>query len=224
MLWYKNWRETIPMLLFLQIFFIQFLTPNAWRIFAPDYNPAFFGVFILVGFMFLGGSGIRTRLGFARMKSSSIQSTLYTLSLPVSRRRLLIARALLGLLEMLLVSIILAILVLCTIGPRNYLTISTMSRMLIVCFSFGMAFYFFSTLMATVLHGAYHLLTCYFLFNALLLGSERLGWLSTYVGFRTLLRSVVISGIYPWLQMGISVAAGMIFLFLSVKIVESQEY
>jgi hypothetical protein len=224
MLWYKNWRETIPMLVFLQIFFVQFLTPNAWHIFSPDYNPAFFGIFILVGFMFLGGSGIRTRLGFYGMKPSSIQSTLYTLSLPVSRRRLLLVRAALGLLEMAAISIVLAALVLWIIGPQKNLTITAMIRTLLVSFSFGIGFYFLSTFLATVLHGAYHLLACYFLFNAFLVFSERLGWLSAYVGFRTVLHSVAITGAFPWIQMGISVALGGIFLLASIKIVQAQEY
>ena len=224
MLWYKNWRETLPMLVYLQIFFVQFLFPNTWNIFSPDYSPAVFAVFMLYGFMFLGGSGIRTRLGFSRMKSNSIQSTLYTLSLPVTRRRLLLVRSALGLLEMAAISILLAALVLWIIGPRENLTVTTMGHTLLVVIAFGIGFYFFSTLLATFLRGAYFLLTCHCSFCLFVVLSERLGWLSAYLGLRTVLRSVSATGSLPWLQMVTCVVLGGICLFASIRIVEAQEY
>jgi len=224
MLWYKNWRETMPMLVFLQIFFVQFLFPNTWKIFSPDYSPAIFAIFMLYGFMLLGGSGIRTRLGFSRMKSSSIQSTLYTLSLPVTRRRLLLVRSAIGFLEMVAISILLAGLVLWIIGPREALTVMAMGHTLLVVFAFGIGFYFFSTLLATFLHGAYFLLICHCLFCVFVVFSERLGWLSAYMGLRTVFRSVSATGSLPWLQMVTCVVLGGICLLASIKIVEAQEY
>src|SRR5271163_2025219 len=110
MLWFKAWLET-RLRLFLALammsgFMILFHSMGAKAVPPPGRKSAAFGYlvfnvpcFVIFTCMFLAGAGIATQPSFQATKGLH-GSTLFTLSLPVSRFRLLAVRAGFGWLEM----------------------------------------------------------------------------------------------------------------------------
>jgi hypothetical protein len=108
MLWYKSWRETQYRLLFslgvagfwLIVFFaMRFIAPPPGA--RPAANFAFIATtFVVVIYTWLAGAGIVTQPAFQAAGGGLYGSTQFTLSLPVSRFRLLAIRAGIGWLEM----------------------------------------------------------------------------------------------------------------------------
>src|SRR5580704_6212326 len=103
MLFYKNWMETWPRLCLFTAFLliISSVAVHAAETHpvAAQQLPVYFG-FLFVTFFpaILAGSGIGTQPSF-RPGRGLLGSTLFTLSLPVSRFRLLATRSALGILE-----------------------------------------------------------------------------------------------------------------------------
>ncbi len=106
--WYKGWLETRPRVIFLLLFnglYFSFLIavlakalPSGFA--GPDIPPwvtrlifAEFAFPFFFIYAFLSGSGITTPFVVGSREQSSSKTTLYTLSLPMSRRRLLFVRA-----------------------------------------------------------------------------------------------------------------------------------
>src|ERR1700729_2211143 len=107
MLWYKGWLETRYRLLFMLVSMSAFVIFLA----SAGSNAPYRGIRPVVGFIsvsvpafvvmicaMLGGAGIATQSAFQATKGLH-GSTLFTLSLPVSRLRLLAVRASIGWLE-----------------------------------------------------------------------------------------------------------------------------
>ena len=112
MLWYKNWLETRSRFFFILIIIVFVFTLLGFRLLLgyvkpEEINPPFLIVTLvsLSGFASLAGTGVRTQAGHLTMIPNP-RSTVYTLSLPVSRRRLLLMRSALGLLEATILSLI----------------------------------------------------------------------------------------------------------------------
>lgn len=102
MLWHKGWLETRYRLLFLLGFAVFFL---ALQHRAGDSREAMLGLLsfgvpalVIMSCSMLAGTGVATQPSFVAAKGIH-GSTLFTLSLPVSRFRLLLIRAALGWLE-----------------------------------------------------------------------------------------------------------------------------
>src|SRR5262249_50279998 len=105
MLWYKNWLETRGRILFLLAFI---LFPVALRMatsrpanptaLAEQRSMAFLAFYWAVPTIMLAGAGVKTQPGAAATRGLH-GSMYFTLTLPVSRLRLLAVRAGLGWLE-----------------------------------------------------------------------------------------------------------------------------
>ncbi len=110
MLWLKGWLETrwrIGLVLFISVFLLGF-GPERLRsvpvAVQPRLIPALWGnMSVLLAFLtavMLAGSGIQTvSTGPGRSDKSGEESTLFTLSLPVTRTRLFLVRTIVGVLE-----------------------------------------------------------------------------------------------------------------------------
>src|SRR5580658_10014150 len=107
MLWHKGWLETRFRLLFLlgfAVFLVVFLHSVGVKP-PPPGSPPLSGLpimltsFTAVAYAMLAGAGINTQPAFQAAKGLH-GSTLFTLSLPVSRFRLLLIRASIGWIEM----------------------------------------------------------------------------------------------------------------------------
>src|SRR5688572_14645917 len=107
MMWFRAWLETRSRVAFTIAWLAMFIgilaSASANRRGAPGSLPrlldilSFVWVFVPV---WLAGSGVRTQAGFGRGATRGLHgSTLFTLSLPVTRTRLMIVRAILGLVE-----------------------------------------------------------------------------------------------------------------------------
>jgi hypothetical protein len=128
MLWLKGWLETRSRVVFALLWALTFLLLFASAVDrskpiegSANSLPVLLNALALVWVfvpVWLAGSGIRTQPPFGRGARGLHGSTQFTLSLPVSRTRLLLVRATLGLLETAAV-IVLLVLVLWTVLPRS---------------------------------------------------------------------------------------------------------
>jgi ABC-2 type transport system permease protein len=179
---------------------------------------AFFSVFFAV---FLAGAGIRTQAPFAAMKGLD-GSKYFTLSLPVSRFRLIAVRAGVGFLEFASVIVI----VYCTawILFRPVLGNSTpadLFEFIFAAITCTACFHFVSVLLATFLDDVWQN------FASLLVAI--LAWLAVsrispnglaFLGTK----SPLITHSLPWPAIAISIALSAILFFAALKIVQTREY
>jgi hypothetical protein len=235
MLWYKNWLETWPRVMFLLLWsgiyllFPAFIGPGHGARnpvpTAPEQLRLISSVFsfpFVFAFVFLAGNGIRTQPSIGPAAHSYGKSSLYTLSLPVSRRRLLLVRAALGLVEMAAVSVALALLFWFLYARANT-DMAGMAGHLMKVFACGIGFYFLSTLFATFVEDPFHTIATV-AFCTLLMILNSSGWIPGYLNVIGLIGSNGVTGLLTWIQMAACVALGGICLIASIKIVESQEY
>ncbi len=229
MLWHKGWLETRYRLLFALAFvaFLQILQHK------PGASPQ--GVFGLILFAnpmlvvmtcsLLAGAGVTTQPSFVASKGIH-GSTLFTLSLPVSRLRLMSVRAAIGWLEAIGV-----IGVLCCaawflspalramVGPGTMLQYAAT---LIAC---GSSIYSVSVLLGTFLDDQWRTW-------GTMLTSAGLWWLSTHTAlpafldiFRGMGRgSPLISHTVPWNAILFSVLLAAVLLFAALSVLRAREY
>ena len=230
MLWYKNWLETKPWVGFVSAILLIFLflitVIDSPRV--PDLKSGPEGRLLLVpmlallGFLFLAGSGIRSQPSIFNLYLSSKESAAYTLSLPVSRRRVLLLRAAAGLLEASLISIIFVILWFWIAGSRESLTTISLARHFVKLFAGGVEFYFLSTFLATFLNDFCHKAAmCLVPFLLFIYGAQ--GYIPKHLNILDMMLSPI-TGTLPWPQITVSLALGGVFLVASIKVVESQEF
>ena len=237
MLWYKGWLETRFRLLFTLGFIAFFMVtvqhsaqnsaasvPHAS---AAVLNAATFGnaILLLMIYAMLAGAGIVTQPSFQAAKGIH-GSTLFTLSLPVSRLRLLAVRAAIGWLEGAA-----EVAILCCgmwfLSPliRRMATPTEMAEYaatLIVC---GSALYFLSVLLATFLDDQWRV------WGTMIAGAA-LFWLSRHVSLPASIDIVqaigkgspLIAHAIPWAAMDFSLALAAIFFFAALKVVQTREY
>src|SRR5262245_15490660 len=114
-MWMKGWLETRSRVVFALVWTASYVllmaAPGREMVKSSDTLGIVLSMLAL-GFVFvpvwLAGSGIRTQQPFGFSSTKGLHgSTLFTLSLPVSRTRLLLVRAALGLLEMVGVIVVL---------------------------------------------------------------------------------------------------------------------
>lgn len=235
MLWYKAWLETRFRLLFslvvmglLLVFTYSIRTAAP----APGARIPVFGIvlfsipsFVVVICAMLAGAGISTQPSLQATKGLH-GSTLFTLSLPASRLRLLAVRAGFGWLEMAG-----AIGTLCcgmwfaSSQLRGAVTVGEMfeyAETLIACAS---ALYFLSVMMATFLDDQWRVW-------GTMLSAAALWWLSTHTPlpasmniFRAMGEgSPLVAHTMPWLAMTFSLGLATILFFAAFKVVQHREY
>ncbi len=173
----------------------------------------------------LAGAGIRTQSPF-RAKAGLHGSTHYTLSLPVSRLRLLTVRALWGLLET--AGIVMFMIVSAwSLFPlvRGDSTVSDLLKFLLAALSSVLCFYFMSVAIATVLDEMWQVYGSYCLAG--------LAWWATVhfslppsakvFGYSTG-ASPLMTHSLPWPAMAISLITAIVLFLVALKIVNRYEY
>jgi hypothetical protein len=234
MFWYKGWLETKFKLLlmlgcmafYLVVFYLMRTTAAP-----PGARPAaVFGLtatsFAVLLYTWLAGAGINTQPSLQAVKGLH-ESTLFTLSLPVSRLRLLAVRASLGWLEMAG-----GILAWCYGGwfvlPVVRGSVSAVDMLeyvvaLIVCAS---SLYFLSVLLGAFLDDQWRMWVT-------LMASGMIWMLCTFVRLPTSINVVraamgesspLVAHTMPWMAMLCSLVLTAIFFVAAVKVVQLREY
>jgi hypothetical protein len=235
MLWHKGWLETRFRLLFTLGFTTLILVLQySVRTAAPPpgaKSPAFGLVMfsnptlVVMICALLGGAGIVTQPSLQATKGLH-GSTLFTLSLPVSRLRLLAVRASIGWLES--VGVIGALCCGMWLVSPVFRAIGTPVEMfeyagtLIACAS---ALYCLSVLLATFLDDLWRTWGTMLFFAAL-------WWLSTHTPlpasaniFRAMREgSPLLAHTMPWTAMAFSLGLAVILFFAALKVVQTREY
>jgi hypothetical protein len=229
MLWYKGWRETRFRLLFslgfiglmlVQLRSVGVKTPDGVRAIA------------LIGWIcvasisiMLAGAGIATQPSFQATKGLH-GSILFTLSLPVSRFRLLAVRAGLGWLEMsgAIAAMWCAMWLLFPL-LRAAASPEAMIKHTVVLIACASGLYSIVVLLATFLDDQWRLFGSFIVFGAL-------WWLSNHTPlpasaniFRAMSDgSPLIARTVPWMAMAFSLELAAILFFAALKVVQTREY
>lgn len=235
MLWHKAWLETrfrllfsLAVMSFLLVF--SYSTRNVPPVpggRSPIVGIAMFSIpsFVVVMCTMLAGAGIITQPSFQAAKGLH-GSTLFTLSLPVSRFRLLAVRAGLGWVEMAgAIGVLCCGMWLASSQLRGAATAVEMfeyAETLIACAS---TLYFLSVMMATFLDDQWRVW-------GTMIGSAVLWWLSTHTPLPASMNifqamgedSPLVAHTMPWLAMTFSLGLAAILFFLAFQVVQRREY
>jgi len=222
MLWYKGWLETRFKLL-VSLGFLGFILVTLYSLRTPVTGLVVMAItFVIMIYTILAGTGIAGRSSFRSTKGSA----LFTVSLPVTRFRLLAVRAGLGWLEMSG-----AIGALCwgmwLVSPVASATVTAgemfeYAGTLVACSS---SLYSMAVLLATLLGARWSGWGCMIAFGAL-------WWLSTHTPMPASLdvvramneSSPLLAHTMPWPAMGVSLALAAVLFFAALKIVQTREY
>jgi len=235
MLWYKGWLETrIKLLLslcFTALVLIFVRTAGA-KTPPPGAKSAVFGfvVFSIPSLVvmvctWLAGAGIATQPSIQATKGLH-GSTLFTLSLPVSRLRLLAVRASLGWLGMAgLIGAECCGMWILLPGLKETATAIEMFEFWGAVLACASALYFISVLLATFLDDQWRMW-------GTLLGSVALWWIPSHTPlpasadiFRGMGEgSPLLAHAMPWTAMGVSLGLSAILFFAALKVVQTREY
>jgi hypothetical protein len=230
MLWYKGWLETRLRLLFsiALVSLVLYLLPwtrNAEAKGAPVFLQTTIPTFMVMFCAMLAGAGIATQPPFQVTKGLH-GSMLFTLSLPVTRLRLLAVRAAVGWLELaamigfLCCELWLAIPVVRTSATPFFMC--EYAATLIVCFS---SIYFLSVLLATFLEDQWRV-------QGTVLAVAGWWWLYHRVSlpvstdiFQAMGKaSPLFAHTMPWPAMEFSLVLAAILFFAALKVVQIREY
>jgi ABC-2 type transport system permease protein len=235
MLWYKAWLETRW-----RFGFVVGSILFAWA--APLWTPLFhlrlpagvvesrlwvgvhMATVILYIFaaIFLAGSGINTQTTYSATTGFH-PSMLFTLSLPVSRRRLLFVRAGLGALQ---TSILVAIMAAYTLFARPEATTAPQFLIYlaraIIC---TMAVYALSTLLACLFDEMWQFYGAFLFCIAAFVLQLRISWVSWLSPYRGMsLISFPITGPMPWAPVISSLVLMAVLMYASMLIIQRKEY
>jgi hypothetical protein len=228
MLWHKNWFETRSRFIFnlamiTGVFAFLGILLLVGTIKPDQNNPPYTVITLvsLIGFMTVAGNGVRTQAGHLTMTPNP-KSTVYTLSLPISRCRLLLMRSALGLIEGTVLSLICAIFMWILLhGRANIFDFAIPLFVTIVC---GIWIYFVTTFLSTFVNEGLYIWLYWFIL-VLYYGLVIQDWLPPYLHILKAVESPIgIRIAIPWLSMALYLAMGGIFLFASIKVLESQEH
>ena len=233
MLWYKGWLETRFRLLFL-LGFASFLVVFLHTVGVkppPPGSPPLSGLpimltsFTVVAFAMLAGAGINTQPAFQATKGLH-GSTIFTLSLPVSRFKLLLVRASVGWIEM--TALIGALCVgLWLLLPMVQATMKVgeifeFAGTMVFC---GSGFYFLSVLLGTLLDDQWRIWGSMIAFGALQLASSSLH-LPASINIVGAMETAppLVAHTMPWTTMAFSVGLAVILFCAALKIARTREY
>ncbi len=230
MLWYKGWLETRFRLVFslafigLILFLLHSVPPeNKSKIFAIlEYSTL---SILMVICAMLAGAGIVTQAPFQAKKGLQA-STLFTLSLPVSRLRLLAVRAGLGWLEAAGTIAVLCCGMWLISPPLKRMTTPVemleYAGTLIACVS---VIYFLSVLLATFLDDAWRIW-------GTMIGAAAFWWISSHTPlpeFANIFRAMgkgspLIAHTTPWNAIAFSLVLSTILFFVALRVVRTRQY
>lgn len=233
MFWYKAWLETkfkfllalAFMVFYLIVFYLMRNLPPP-----PGGRPALAlgltaTVFAVILYTWLAGTGIDTQPGFRATKGLH-GSTLFTLSLPVSRLRLLTVRAGIGWLEMAV-----AILAWCcglwlTLRLAGSVSAADMLEYVVALIVCASSLYFLSVLLGTFLDDQWRMYTTAMATGTLwMLGTfVRLPKSANIVQAIMGESSPLVSHAMPWMPMLFSLVLAAVFFLAALKIAQLREY
>ncbi len=235
MLLYKGWLETRFRLLFTLSFMGLLLvfvhsagtTAPAAGARSPIAGIVLFSnpTFVVMICAMLAGAGIATQPSFQAVKGIH-GSTLFTLSLPVSRFRLLAVRATIGWLEMAgAIGTICCGMWFASLQIRSLIKVTEMFEYAVTLIACGSTLYFLSVLIATFLDDQWRVW-------GTMIGSAALWWLSSRAlippsadVFRAMGEgSPLIAHAMPWTAMAFSLGLAAILFFAAFKVVQQREY
>jgi hypothetical protein len=226
-LWTKGWLETRRIFMFVLWVFAAnlgaaFILDSRAALKASDLLATMLLIWVFFPSM-LAGNGIRTP-GVFRATAGTHQSMYFTLSLPVSRMRLLAVRLGVGLLETLVIDIAVVIAMMVSFPVlRNASSSGDAVCYIIEVVAYTFALYSFSTLWATFLEGPWRVWGTFLLVIAM-------RWLVAHS-----LRGVdILNGIaggapliehkLNWAGIAVPVGLTVVFLAGAFKVVDSREY
>lgn len=227
MLWYKGWLETRFRLAFVLavVTFMLFVQSSASNRGDAGAVIAASGFSVLLICVFLAAAGIATQQSLQAAKGLH-GSTLFTLTLPVSRFRLLAVRAGLGWLEMSA-----GVVWLCSLlwflfptirertTPREMVEYATV---LIAC---GSAPYCVPVLLATFLDDLWRVWASLMCYAALWSLANRIPALASVNFFLAMGdRSPLLTHTMPWTAMASALGLAAVLFFAALKVVQTREY
>lgn len=232
MLWYKGWLETRFRVLFLLVivlptigFVLRHIDPPLPHVAVEEILNALTFLLLLIPLM-LAGAGIKTQDILFGTSKGLHGSQYFTLSLPVSRARLLATRAGLGMLETVGVFAVASCVAWFMLPvPRTYLTVSGLFAhwgTVSICMS---AFYFLTVLLATVLGDPEEMGVSAILILILHLLSKTVSVPPSLNIFRAMgASSPLFTHTFPWASMGVSLGAAAILFLAAMRVVQTREY
>jgi hypothetical protein len=229
MLWHKGWLETRYRLLFalgffgfFQVFQLQLLsTPGGITALVLFSGP----VLVVMIFTLLAGAGVTTQPSFVVSKGIH-GSTLFTLSLPVSRLRLLSVRAAIGWLEGIgVIGVRCCVLWFFSPALRAMASPGAMLQYAATLIACGSAIYFASVLLGTILDEQWRTW-------GTMLVSAVLWWLSTHAPIPVFLDifrgmgkgSPLIAHTMPWGAIVFSVLLAAVLFVAARSVLRAREY
>lgn len=227
MLWYKAWLETRFRLLFVLVvvtLMFTFETYGGTKVAAmPILFSAGMSVWLLC--VFLAAAGMATQPGLQAAKGLH-GSTLFTLTLPVSRLRLLAVRASLGWLEMAGgVGVICCFLWLLFPVIRRGATPLEMAAYAVVLIVCGSVFYCITVLLATFLDDLWRVWGSFMCYGALWWLASRIPAPAAANIFRAMGdRSPILTHTMPWTAMAFALGLAAVLLFAALQVARIREY
>jgi hypothetical protein len=226
MLWYKGWLETRFRLVFVSaVVALMFITQSYGS--KVDVRVVLFmaGVSMWLTCVFLGAAGIVTQQSLQAAKGLH-GSTLFTLTLPVSRLRLLAVRAGLGWLEMAggigWICCLLWFLFPVIRGGATPPEMAEYAVVLIVC---GSAFYCITVLLATFLDDLWRVWGSFICYGAIWWLTEKIPAPASLNVFRAMQDgSPLLAHTMPWTPMAFALGLAAILFLAALKVVQRREY
>ncbi len=229
MLWVKAWLETkwrflyalslpLAMLVLFVLNGIGSIKPGPTMMIAISFSLIFAAIY-------LAGTGVKTQSPFQMTKGLQ-GSTYYTLSLPVSRLRLLVVRAGCGLLETTCINTIVIALA-WTLFPlvRANSTAVDLLKTILAAAICTACIHFVSIFLATFLEETWHIFGSMFVVVVAWWSLSRLSLRPSLNVFRFLGgASPLITHALPWPAMGVSLISSAILFLFALKVVQSREY
>jgi len=227
MLWYKGWLETRFRLVFVLVVVAFLFITQSYGGSKVDVRAVIFtaGTSVWLMCVFLAAAGIVTQQSLQAAKGLH-GSTLFTLTLPVSRFRLLAVRASLGWLEMAAgigwVCCLLWFLFPVIRGGTTPQEMVEYAAVLIVC---GSAFYCITVLLATFLDDLWRVWGSFICYGAIWwLASKIPAPASVNVFLAMGDGSPVLAHTMPWTPMAFALGLAAVLFFAALKVVQRREY
>lgn len=224
----KGWLETRLLLLVALFFFALNIASELVRMAQPLANPAPALMDFLVLWVFvpplMAGNGIRTPAKF-RASADSHSSMYLTLSLPVSRFRLLAVRAFIGMMETAAV-VIFGVGAIWIFLPSFRINASPQDAVLytLTLLAHTGGFYFLSVLLATVIEGPWRVWGTFLLIFGVRWTTMHLLPRSFDILAPIASETPLITHALPWKAISLCIGMAAICFAAASKVVESREY
>jgi hypothetical protein len=229
MLWMKGWLETRWRFLYalgLPLAALALTTRGGLSSPAATHtNMGVLSFFLIFAGIYLAGAGIRTQPAF-QMAKGLHESTYFTLSLPVSRLRLLAVRSALGLLETAGISAVVIAWAWILFPPlRTNSGVSDLLQSILAAIVCIACIHFFAVLLASFLEDIWCTLGGILAVGLLWWGTSRLSLPPSFDVFAFLTAaSPLRTHALPWPAMGISLLLSAVLFLAAYKVVQAREY